>query len=121
MEQHKIWYDTDNEVLQLEFTRDYLESDVAFVRQQMLEQLEGKPYRQIVIMISKDYKVENRNTRELANQAFINADISDVAFVGGSAANRMIVKVMIKTGALKNKGKFFKSKEEAINWIKGNR
>jgi hypothetical protein len=83
--------------------------------------LDGKPYRQMLIRISSVYKVENRETRELSNKALEKAAITDVAFVGGSAANRIIAKVLIKTGAVKTKGEFFKNEEDAINWIKSKR
>ena len=114
---HKIWYDNDRGILFLEFKSDYLQSDVPIIRGKMIELLDGKPYRQMVIEMSKTHKVENRKTRELSNQAMKDAKITDAAFVGGSAANRMIAKVLLKTGALKTKGDFFKTKEDALKWI----
>lgn len=114
---HNLWYDDNTNILYLEFTGDYLKTDVPPIKEKILHMLEGKPFRQIIIEISKTYKVEDRETRELSNKALSEASITDVAFVGGSAANRMIAKVMIKTGALKTKGDFFKTKEEAVKWI----
>ncbi|MCG6188267.1 DUF7793 family protein [Maribellus maritimus] len=118
---HKMWYDTDNDILCLEFTRDYLLEDVDPVINKSIELLEGKPFRQMMIFINKTAKVENRETREKTSQAFVTADIQDVAFVGGSAANRMIAKVMLKTGAIKTQGDFFKDKESATQWLKSKR
>lgn len=48
-------------------------------------------------------------------------NVSNVAFVGGNAANRMIAKVLIKTGMIKLSGDFFKDYEEAIIWLKTKR
>lgn len=118
---HKIWYDQDDEIIHLEFTRDYLTTDVPFIQEKLIEFGEGKRYKQMVIQISKTSKVENRETRELSNQALSIAQITDVAFIGGSAANRMIAKVLLKTGSLKTNGNFFKTVEEGINWIKSKR
>lgn len=119
--EHKIWYDDQDEIVHLEFTSDYLESDVEPVRQKILELSEGKRYKQMVIQISKTAKVENRQTRERSNQALKDAAITDVAFIGGSAANRMIAKVLLKTGSLKISGDFFKTVDDGIKWIKSRR
>lgn len=118
---HKIWYDADDELLFLEFTSDYLLTDVAPIEQKINELLEGKPFRQMVIFMHKTAKVENRETREQTNKSLQKSNVSNVAFVGGSAANRMIAKVLIKTGAIKTQGDFFKTKEEAITWLKNKR
>ena len=118
---HKMWYDTEDDLLHLEFTRDYLLEDVELIREKIFEFLDGKPYRQMAIYISKTAKVENRETREKSNQILQEAEVSDVAFIGGSAANRMIAKVMLKTGAIKTKGDFFKNPEDGIKWLKSKR
>jgi hypothetical protein len=118
---HKIWYEKDDEIIHLEFTRDYLTSDVPRIREKILELSEGKRYKQMVIQISKTSKVENRETRELSNKVLGEAQITDIAFIGGSAANRMIAKVLLKTGAIKINGDFFKSLDDGINWIKSRR
>jgi hypothetical protein len=44
-----------------------------------------------------------------------------VAFVGGSAANRMIARILVKTGIIKIDGEFFKNIPEAIQWLKSKR
>lgn len=119
--EHKIWYDQENELVHLEFTRDYLTSDVPGLHEKLMELVEGKRYKQMVIQISKTNKVENRETRELANQSLRDAQITDVAFIGGTAANRMIAKVLLKTGNLKTNGNFFKSVEEGVEWLKNKR
>lgn len=118
---HKLWYDEDTKVIHLQFTSDYLTSDIKDIRNKMKELLDGKPYRQMCIQISKTAKVENRETREQSNQLLKEFEISHVAFIGGSAANRMIAKVMLKTGALKIQGDFFKTEEEGIKWLMSKR
>lgn len=118
---HKIWYEKDDEIIRLEFTRDYLTSDVPQIKEKILELAEGKRYKQMVIEISKTSKVESRETRELSNKILAEAQITDIAFIGGSAANRMIAKVLLKTGAVKINGDFFKTLDDGINWIKNRR
>lgn len=118
---HKMWYDDKDNILYLEFISDYLFTDVEPILQNIRTMLEGKPYRQLIIKMSETHKVENRATREASNKGMQEADITEVAFVGGSAANRMIARVLLKTGVIKIKGDFFKNYQEAIEWLKSKR
>lgn len=118
---HKMWYDTRDEILYLEFLSDYLTSDIGPIKEKINELLNGKPYRQMVIIISMNSKVENRETREQSNKALHDTGITDVAFIGGSAANRVIAKILLKTGAIKTKGNFFKNVQDGVNWLKNRR
>lgn len=118
---HKIWYDEKDELLYLEFLDDYLRTDVEPILDRLNKMLEGKPYRQVIIKMSDTHKVENRATREASNIGMQNSNVTEVAFVGGSAANRMIARVLLKTGIVKLKGDFFKNYEDAIKWLKSKR
>ena len=118
---HKIWYDNENEIVQFEIEGDYLQKDVEPVNEKVIEILEGKPYRQMVISMSSSSKIENRETRTLTNKAMQAAGITDMAYVGASAAVRMIAKILLKTGGVKTNGEFFSKKDDAINWLKNNR
>lgn len=118
---HKMWYDDENQILFLEFVDDFRKDDVEKLYGNILKMLEGKSYRQMVVVMSKSHKVENRETRELTNDVLQKSNISEIAFVGGNAANRMIAKVLLKTGAIKTKGDFFKKREDAIEWLQNKR
>lgn len=121
MEDHSIFYDNENQVVDLAFTRNYLESDVLHLFGQMEKLLEDKPYKQVVWSIGKSQKVENRRTRDLSSQQLKIGSISEIAFVGGNAANRILAKIFLKTGGFKTNGDFFKTKEDAIKWLKSKR
>lgn len=114
---HKMWYDDELEIVHLEFMGDYKRDDVPEVREKLFELMEDKPHRQLIVYLHKTSKVEDRETRQKSNEILIEADVSHVAFIGGSAANRMIAKVLLKTGAIKTKGDFFKKKESGIKWL----
>lgn len=118
---HELWYDEENEIIHLTFKSDLLTSHISEIKGKLLELAEGKTHRQAIFHLSGVYKVENRETREQANLALKEANITDLAIVGGNAANRMIAKVLLKTGALKTKGDFFRTEEDAIKWIKSKR
>lgn len=117
---HKLWYDPEMQVIHLKFEGDYLTSDIEHIREGLIKLVDGIPYRQMCIHINSS-KVENRETREKSNDLLKDFNITHVSFIGGSAANRMIAKVMLKTGTLKTKGDFFKAEEEGIKWLLSNR
>ncbi|MDX8340816.1 hypothetical protein SLH46_16585 [Draconibacterium sp. IB214405] len=114
---HEMWYDQEKQIIHLKFTRDFLTSDVEGIRKGLSEVGDSIPYRQLIIHSNLSYKIENRETREKSSELLRDFKISHVAFVGVSAANRMIAKVMLKTGVIKIEGDFFKTLEEAENWI----
>jgi len=116
-----MWYNEEHELLQLKIANVFTKSDVSEMRDNLFTMLEGKPYRQLIVTLEKSAKVEDRETRSNINQALVDADISDVVFIGGGAANRMIAKVLLKTGVIKTKGDFFKEEEEGIKWLKNRR
>lgn len=119
--EHKMWYDQKQQIIYLEFINHFDTADVQAIRDQLYEISQEKTYRQMIIQLSKLSKIENRETREKANQLLSNAQISHVAFIGGSAANRMIAKVLLKTGTIKSEGIFLKTVEEGVEWILNNR
>ncbi|MDX1283387.1 MAG: hypothetical protein R3182_00170 [Draconibacterium sp.] len=118
---HTVRYDEKTDVMYMESTGDLTEPDIPKIRDKIIELSEGKPYCQLIIVMSMQYKVDNRKTRELANKAFDEAGITEVAFVGGSAANRMVAKVLLKTGMIKTKGDFFKTADNAVKWLQSKR
>lgn len=118
---HEIRYDEVNQFVTLEFKNHLLFEDVNPLSEKINEILAGKPYRQLVVYIHDVYNVENRETREELSRYLSEIKISDVAFVGGSAANRMVARVLIKTGVIKLNGEFFKNLEDATDWLKSKR
>lgn len=118
---HELSYDQENDVAVLAFKHHYLAVEVEPIFKKIEELLQNSPYRQVVVIMSDNHNVENRETREKTSELLSKINVSDVAFVGGSAANRMIAKVLIKTGMIKLSGDFFKNYDEAINWLKSKR
>lgn len=119
--EHEIKYDQENELVVLEFKNHFMLKDVEPIFIMVDKILSDKKYRQIIVVMSDSHNVENRETREKTSDYLSKTNISDVAFVGGSAANRMIAKVLIKTGMIKISGDFFKGYDEAVKWLKSKR
>jgi len=118
---HELKYDEKNEVVVLSSNANLRLIDIEPLSVNLKILLEGKKYRQLVSIISDVYVVENRETREALAETLSNLKLSEVAFVGGSAYNRIMAKVLIKTGIVKLNGDFFKSNDEAIEWLKSKR
>jgi hypothetical protein len=118
---HELFFDQENEIIVVKLNDDFLFNEVEPVFTGISSLLEGRRYRQIIINMNANYKIENRETREAISNAMTTLGDHEVAFVGFSAATRMITKVLLKTGIIKNNGEFFKTGEEAINWLKSKR
>mgnify|MGYP006304073227 CR=1 FL=1 len=118
---HKIWYDDETEILFLEFLDHFIYENLEPLQKKLYDLLEGKTHRQMLVIMTTQHKKQNPETSEGAKKIIQDAEISEIAFVGGNAANRMIAKVLMKTGAIKTKSNFFKDKKEAINWLKSKR
>ena len=118
---HEVRYDAVNELAVLEFKNHFLFVDVEPIFLRVKEALADKPYRQIVVIMSNGHDVENRETREATSAVLSKLNITAIAFVGGNAANRMIARVLIKTGMIKLNGEFFKDYEQATEWLKSKR
>jgi hypothetical protein len=118
---HEIYFDQENEIIVVKLNSDFMYNEVESVFSSIKSLLEGKRYRQLLIDMNANYKIENRETREAIGNAMTTLGEHQVAFVGFSAATRMITKVLLKTGVIKYNGDFFKTKEEAINWLKSKR
>jgi hypothetical protein len=118
---HEVFFDQENEVIVLKLNSDFHYVEVAQVLSEIGAALEGKRYRQGLVLMSEKHTIENREAREAISNGMSKMQVSAVAFVGLSGATRMIAKVLLKTGMSKIKGDFFKTKEEAIEWLKGKR
>lgn len=114
--EHKVWYNTENDICYLELNGMYHTSDAIKIKELLTETLEGKPFKQVLIKMSNDNKIENREARQKAIEA-MQAGIKEAAFVGGLSNNRILAKVLLKASGIKVTGDFFKNDEDAIKWL----
>jgi len=118
---HKIWFDQDYEILRQEVIGAYSSQEARDSGAEYKKSLEGKPYRQLIVDLSQAGKMQDRQTRKITSESLEDADISAVAFVGATAATRMIAKVLMKLGSNKISTDFFKTDSEAVNWLNNKR
>jgi len=119
--EHKIWFDEGKQVLHLKIKGDFTTEDALNFGKKYNELLEGKPYRQIIVDLREGGNMESRETRSITNDMLNKAGITEVAYVGASAANRLIAKVLMKLGSLKAESDFFKEFNDSFTWIEKRR
>jgi len=118
---HTIQYNDDLQLIVQAVNGVYSTEDAKQMGQQYNILLEGKPYRQIIVDLRNAGKMESRETRSATNQLLNDAQISDIVFVGATAAQRMIAKVLMKLGSLQAESNFVKDMDEAVKWIEKRR
>ena len=119
--EHEMKYDEQNDILVLTLKKSVVTTDLDELYQTSNQLLEGKSIRQLAIVMAGSFSFESRETREASTQNFVKMNLSEMAFIGLSAANRMIAKVLMKTGKSPINGDFFKTYEEAVKWLKSKR
>ncbi len=119
--EHTLNYDEENDILVIRFKNDLYRGEVDLIAKLISENLKDKPFRQLIVISGIGYNIENRETREAMMNTVAELKITQVAYLGLSAANRMIAKVMSKTGFIKLDSEFFKEIEDAIKWLKSKR
>ncbi|MBN2379303.1 STAS/SEC14 domain-containing protein [candidate division WOR-3 bacterium] len=84
--------------------------------------LEGKPRRYVLVDMSESVQLDaSFMTKELRNsyKELMNQMDSDKgAIIGASPALRMIAKIALAVSGRSDTTKFFKTKEEALCWLK---
>ncbi|MBN2246782.1 MAG: STAS/SEC14 domain-containing protein [Candidatus Aminicenantes bacterium] len=123
--QHKVSYDEKNELVRIDVIGGIDEGDPEEMNQKFLKNVEGKPYKQLLIDLRESDPTGGHNERrkELYD-AVADAGFEDVALFGTTSATRLVVKVIIKLGTMgkrKMNIEFFKTEEEAVNWLKEQR
>ena len=118
---HKIWYDQDNEVLRQEVIGAYSSQEAKASGAEYRKELEGKAVRHLIVDLTQAGKMQDRQTRKTTSECLEDAEIDAVAFVGATAATRMIAKVLMKLGFNKIATDFFKADKDAVAWLKNQR
>jgi hypothetical protein len=118
---HTILYDEEHQMVLQAIIGFFTTEETRLMSSQYDALLDGKPYRQLIVDLRKAGKMESRETRSLTNQLLNESKFTDVVFVGATAAQRMIAKVLMKLGSLKAESNFVKDIDGAINWLKNRR
>jgi hypothetical protein len=118
---HKIFYDQENKILKMNVNGNYSAQNARDTLDLFNSNLEGKPYRQLMVNLSKATKMEGTDTRKIQSKILKQVGMTEVAYVGASAATRMIAKVLMKLSSSSIGVQFFKDEDMAITWLKKQR
>lgn len=122
MEKFTVSYDDQNEVLYLKILglMDGEALHELLPRFQAL--LEGRPRRYVLVDMSEsaqaDASIMTREMRNSYKELMNRMDADKSAIFGASPALRMIAKIALAVTRRSNITQFFKTKEEALAWLK---
>lgn len=117
---HIIEYREKDQFVFMRFDGDLILADVEDIKERAGIELKKSPYMQILLEMTSE-KVENRQTRIEVTKALRDLQVKQIVFIGGSAVNRMIARVLLKTGIMKLEGDIFSDYDKAVTWLKGKR
>jgi len=117
---HIIEYREKDQLVFIKFEGPLMLADVEAIKEKTGKELKGSPYMQILLEMTSE-EVENRQTRNEVTKALRDLQVKQIVFIGGSAVNRMIARVLLKTGIMKLEGDIFKDYDEALSWLKTKR
>lgn len=119
--EHKIWYDSKNEVVCAKYIGRVFAEDVSQLSDEYVKNIKDKPYNQLLMDLTDVDTAGLTNELRKANYDVVfDAGFKDVAIYGTAAATRMLVKVIIKLGTIGKRTMnidFFKSAEDGIAWL----
>jgi anti-anti-sigma regulatory factor len=122
MEKYVLSYDDKEDILYLKILGVMDDEAMHELLPRFQKLLEGKPRRYVLVDMSESVQLDTSfMTKELRNsyKELMNQMDSDKgAIVGASPALRMIAKIALAVSGKSDKTRFFKTKEEALHWLK---
>lgn len=119
---YKVWYNLEADALYIQTFEKLDKNDVYDIMSEVNKELEGKGRRSVVVdlthgssaMVDKEAR---KAFKELATpEAFASEKI---AVFGASPAVRMLAKVILTITGVSKKTRFFKTEDDALRWLKG--
>jgi hypothetical protein len=119
--EHKAWYDEENDLLRVKVIGPYYTQDAIDLGKIGEKLLDGRARRQLIVDLKDSTTMESRETRKVQSRVLEELGITDVAYVGATAAVRIVAKVLMKIGSLNAAANFFKTDDQALIWLKDQR
>jgi hypothetical protein len=117
---YKIWYDEEYGVLYVKTLTMLTGTDIHEIMPEMNRILEDKPHRYIIGDLSENPPgLLTKEARQAFKEYAKDFKVDKAAITGTTPATRMITKIAISIMGMSNIAKFFKTKEEALRWLKG--
>ncbi len=117
---YKVWYDNNLEALRIKNYYPLTKEDVTKLLPLANKMLENKKHRCFLVDLSEVplEKMVDKESRQVIRNYGDNKNFEKIAIYGASPVIRMIAKVMISVAGSSGFTKFFKSEDEAVNWIR---
>ena len=117
---YKIWFDEEQGVLIVKTLAMLEKADVDEIIPKVAEYLDGKEHRYILGDLSENPTgLLSKGARTAFKENADNLKVEKIAIIGANPSIRMIAKIALTIMGKSDIAKFFKTREEAISWLKG--
>jgi len=123
MEKYLLSYNEEDDILYLKILGITKSEDLRELMPRVQKLLEGKTRRRALVDMSESVPLDaSMMTREMRDtykelNNLMNAD--KAAILGASPSVRMVARIVLAVTGKSKTAKFFKTKEEALAWLKG--
>jgi len=117
---YDVWFDESNRIVYLKTYHTLTENDVHELMEVAGKKFEGKEIRYSLIDLSEATSEPiQKGTREAFKKYADSLTYDKVAIVGANPTTRMLAKIALAVVGKSKVAKFFKTEEEALKWLKG--
>lgn len=120
MKNYEMWFDEENGVLKVRTLAMLERNDVDEIISKIAEFYEGKEHRYLMGDLSDNPSgLLSKGARTAFKENADNFAVDKIAIIGANPSTRMIAKIALTIMGKSNIASFFKTKEEALTWLKG--
>ena len=116
---HKVYYDEENKVLVLRVIGEYTIEDAEETTKVMEKITDEKGVQSFLADLTQTPPKLDKKVRQLMREQSERYNLGKMALVITNPAVRMIGKIVISTMGSGDSTGFFKTEEEALAWLKG--
>ncbi|MBN2379298.1 STAS/SEC14 domain-containing protein [candidate division WOR-3 bacterium] len=118
---HHVYYDEENEVGVVEVIEEYTVQDADQTFDILDDLFKSKPedYYYLLVDLTRAIQTLSGTVRKQIQRRSENLDLKRIAMVVTHPAPRMIGKMVVAVMGKSDSTSFFKKKEEALEWLKG--
>lgn len=116
---HKLYYDEENKLVVLEVEDEFTLEEAKETMKLMRDSFADKAPYSFLLDLEKLSSDLDRDTRRLLQTEAGNVGIARMAMVVTSPMTRMTAKIVLSVIGKRNETGFFKTRDEALAWLKG--
>ncbi|MBN2379315.1 STAS/SEC14 domain-containing protein [candidate division WOR-3 bacterium] len=116
---HKVYYEEENEVVVMDVIGEFSFEEAQETMKLMRESFADKAPYPFLLDLEKMVDDLDRDTRKVLQEEAGNVGIARMAMVVSNPMMRMTAKIVSSVIGKKNETGFFKTRTEALAWLKG--